>query len=134
MNKIGIAALAVLAFLSINLSSNSVWGKPANKSDSVAQVIPINVGQTWQDVTVYRELNTFYQNDTGDPIAVAVFVLKNTASVATTMGVVAPNDEGGGMTVGFVQDNGLMNFIIPPYWYYKIFSYGSALSEWNELR
>lgn len=105
--------------------------------------LPIGVGQTWQDVTASRALDTTYTNSTGRPISILVtpngyngtsrswvFFTVN----GTNYGQTYTNDyySSTNLTPGVLMVTG----IVPAGATYKITSGGAAstLQQWSELR
>ena len=69
----GITAPAVDATLDgADLTSGSV-----TQAKLATLVVPIGVGQTWQDVTASRAWGTTYTNTTGRPITVSIVIGNN---------------------------------------------------------
>lgn len=94
---------------------------------------PVGVGQTWQDVTGSRVIDTSYQNTTGKPIMVSV-ICANVSSSNVTLEVSVDNTTW--VTV-FSSGNTAGSFlcattIVPPSHYYRYS--GTAISAWRELR
>jgi len=93
----------------------------------------LGMGQTWQDVTGSRSLNTTYTNTTGKPIYVAVSLVTTTG--ADTLSVIV-----GGVTIftgdlgGDPNESGVFSFIVPSSATYRLTSTGNTLANWAELR
>ena len=90
------------------------------------------VGQTWQDLTSSRNLNTIYTNNTGKPIQISVSV-KDTASNYTSVvvegvTVVLLSDMSGSID-GFQQ----VSAIVPKGATYSV-NGGNVIVNWAELR
>jgi hypothetical protein len=106
-------------------SDGTTWQSSASNS--------IGVGQTWQDVTSSRVVNTDYTNSTGKPIMVMTTGYQVASSGPTTFYV-------GGLAIGYtdaVGTNDVGNyttttFIVPNGVVYKIT--GNTPSIWAELR
>ena len=103
--------------------------------DSLDNVVssPLGVGQTWQDVTSYRQKNVTYTNNTGKPIQLSIIVKDTYATQSVTLnigGVVAANlpDLAGG-NYGFQQ----LTAIVPSAQTYRLDT-SEILSYWAELR
>ena len=97
-------------------------------------LLPLGVGQTWQDVTASRALGTDYTNNTGRPIE--VFVTGNGTAVAGSSGVVVI----GGVSMGIFGNYGSsaksgITFTVPAGTTYRV-NAGSnfELYQWAELR
>ena len=106
-------------------------------AEAVVQNQGLGVGQTWQDMTSSRALNTTYQNTTGRPIFIS---LSGTISNGKTMSLlVSPNsDMSSPVTVdrtSDIDDPSGVQAIIPNNIYYQA-SVGSSVSGliWAELR
>lgn len=109
------------------LSAEEIWTRrrQAGTWSSWVNITPIGVGQTWQDVKASRLANTSYQNTTGRPIQVSVYI------------------DGSGYNFQVSEDNStwltVMNFlyygrcyaIIPPNYYYKL---NGTAGIWLEFR
>lgn len=94
---------------------------------------PIGVGQTWQDMSGSRAVNTSYQNTTGRPIMVSVstnntnrknFQVSTDNSSWVTVGALAG--------FGNIGDEKSSQVIVPSGHYYKVT--GGSISIWAELR
>lgn len=96
---------------------------------------PLGVGQTWQDVSAARDVNTMYTNDTGRPIQVQLRWRSNTST---------PRDfqvtENGGATWKSIaacnstnNDRTAISPIIPPGVGYRV-NGNLDTKEWWELR
>jgi hypothetical protein len=113
---------------------------PAKVAASATEVVgnfALGVGQTWQDMTISRALNTTYQNTTGRPIFIA---LSGTISNGRTMSLlVSPNsDMSSPVTVdrtSDIDDPSGVQAIIPNNIYYQA-SVSASVSGliWAELR
>mgnify|MGYP003639393860 CR=1 FL=1 len=92
----------------------------------------LGVGQTWQNVTSSRAVNTTYTNSTGRPIYIAIRCTTTAGTILLTVD---------SLVVGVVQDNdpvtngGVMSAIVPNGKTY-IVTYGATVSiiAWSELR
>lgn len=113
---------------------------PFNKIDYEATKnvpIPIGVGQTWQDVTASRALDTTYTNTTGRPILVNVGVYN-----ATTAGGIVVSVTVNGVLVSESGDNSAVtttrftvSAVVPDGGTYSVTaSTGDVISLWVELR
>ena len=96
-------------------------------------VLPLGVGQTWQDMTGSRAIGTTYTNSTGRPIYVLVSVSQNTSGIGI-------NGSIAGLAINTHQDNGSGSTgpffgIIPNGVTYVISTEpGKTLNSWLELR
>jgi hypothetical protein len=88
----------------------------------------IGVGQTWQDVTSSRAINTDYTNSTGKPIMVAINFNTGTSGAITVDGVFAGI---GATTVS--EATGGLNTIVPNGSVYR-YTGGASIIAWSELR
>lgn len=93
-------------------------------------LLPLGVGQTWQNVTASRSINTTYTNTTGRPIMVSVrSSVDDGYSQLTVGGVVLAIS---GNTVGTGNNQHTVCAIVPNG---ASYSYsGSAIALWAELR
>lgn len=112
---------------------------PAKVAASATEVVgnyAIGVGQTWQNLTGSRSLNTTYQNTTGRPISVSAVI--QPSSGQTSEFKVSPNSDMSSSVVisrhrdinGLTTDNG----IIPNNIYYRLNLASGFISSWAELR
>jgi hypothetical protein len=95
----------------------------------------IGVGQTWQNVTSSRALNTTYTNTTGKPIFVSAMFSQNSGSSGTTTltvaGVIISRD----FTESASDEDVSVSGIVPPNQTYIVTTTNSiTLSLWSELR
>jgi hypothetical protein len=108
---------------------------PAQVASSVASNIPdtLGVGQTWQDMSASRAINTSYQNTTGRPIMVSVctrssvrynFEVSTNNTTFVSVGAVAG--------FGNLGDEKSAQVIVPDDHYYRVT--GGSLIMWAELR
>ena len=93
----------------------------------------VGVGQTWQDVTTSRSLNTTYTNTTGKPIQVSV-VVRDSSNIDILnfyVGVVlmASMPDLAGAVYGFQQ----ITVTVPPTQTYRLDT-NNILYHWTELR
>jgi hypothetical protein len=88
----------------------------------------IGVGQTWQDVTSSRAINTDYTNSTGKPIMVAINFNTGTSGAITVDGVFAGI---GATTVS--EATGGLNTIVPNGSVYR-YTGAASIIAWSELR
>jgi hypothetical protein len=122
-----------MAISKINTNSLADAGVTSAKAETLMQ--PLGVGQTWQNVTASRAVNTTYTNTTGRPITVTV-----------SLGIVA-----GGATVNWFYVDGAIiqhiqetsstswsvsTFIVPSGSTYKhqYQSVAPTIRIWSELR
>lgn len=103
-------------------------------------VVPIGVGQTWQDVKASRALGTTYTNTTGKTIAVSISCSNAGSSGATGFGITV-----NGVALGYtyiIQQTGAGNYytqafaIVPNGATYTTASsaISATLTQWAELR
>ena len=95
------------------------------------EMTPIGVGQTWQDVTANRSMNTTYTNTTGRPIMVSARSAVDDGYSQLTVGgiVLAVSGTNGGGAAG---NHNTVCAIVPGG---ASYSYqGSAIALWAELR
>jgi len=103
------------------------------ESQFVSSSIPVGVGQSWQNVTSSRALNTTYTNTTGRPIMVAVAVYQSSAGIGINMQL-------NGVGFNAHQDNsssggGCFSFIVLNNdTYYIPSETGKSINRWLELR
>ena len=83
----------------------------------------IGVNQTLQDVTAQRQANETYENTTGRPIELVVFIVNEAISIVVD-GITIFQASGGGI-------NRTITKIIPPNSTYKL---SAVPSKWLELR
>lgn len=85
-------------------------------------------GQTWQDVTGSRAANTAYQNTTGKPICVSVFV----GAIGATRALEVSADNSTWVDVAnTTTGGGTMQAIVPAGHYYRM---NGSFGQWRELR
>jgi len=121
--------------------SSSTWTTGTGTTESLvspAQVIAavksvsIGWGQTWQDMSGSRAVNTTYQNTTGKPIMV------NIAYGWSGYGEIYVSSD----NTNWVQvsdslgstNHSMQSFIVPDDHYYKTLGSGMNIREWAELR
>ena len=94
-------------------------------------------GQTWQNVSASRAVNTSYQNTTARPIMVAVGGYGPTAGAGQTIFQVS-SDGTSWINVAWGSDAAVqtLSVIVPVNWYYRTqnLSYLSGGGGWSELR
>lgn len=109
--------------------------KPLQDALAAHEAESFAIGQTWQDMTASRALNTTYTNTTGKPITVAIigkvsgsadtdfhFIVDGISPSRTR---VPPNDHTNGNSFTCVVPNGST---------YKYTQSNSGLTQWSELR
>lgn len=101
----------------------------------------LGVGQSWQDVSASRVLNTSYRNTTGRPIQVSISVNKGAGASATMSIQVSTDNVNWTKVVGYggYSSGGGWTFssmIIPNNVYYRASDTGSGsnITGWAELR
>lgn len=111
---------------------------PQRTKQAIDALVPdgIGVGQTWQDVTSSRAVNSSYQNTTGRPIQVAI---SHDSSTQTELFQISTNGSSwntilssGSAAQG--SDASRFQLIIPNNLYYRVSSSSSTLISWWELR
>ena len=85
-------------------------------------------GQTWQEVTSSRAVNTSYQNTTGRPI---VFTVNATPSSYGALQVSVDNTNW--VTAAVSSNPAITSAIVPPNQYYR-FGTTVGMIYWAELR
>lgn len=90
---------------------------------------PIGVGQTWQDVSGSRAVNTNYTNNTGRPIQLFITSAYGAAAAFVTVD---------GIIAGYLVGNGTSaytgaNPVVPPGSVYKVIN-ATTFQNWTELR
>ncbi|MEG1042685.1 MAG: hypothetical protein RSE94_22490 [Pseudomonas sp.] len=121
----------------LSIAQGGTGGKTQSEAKTALGIGDIGVGQSWQNVTASRELNTTYTNNTGRPIQIAAQAGPTTTSGFSSLVVVI-----GGTSVYTAYANGtsayigIANAIIPPGATYRINNnLGLAvLTNWSELR
>lgn len=103
-----------------------------DQSALAAAVVPLGVGQTWQDVTGSRAIGTTYTNTTGRPILLSVVCTSTntTNSVGCLVGGVQISSQGASATNTAFTAIAL----VPAGSTYSISTVNSNLVQWNELR
>lgn len=98
-------------------------------------VIPLGVGQTWQDVTSSRAAGTTYTNTTGRPIAVALKLQSAAGAWEPYMTIGGVNVQNGGAATNNAS-YGTGYYIVPSGATYVLVANGGSLSSngWCELR
>ena len=92
----------------------------------------IGIGQSWQDVSGSRTLNTNYTNSTGRPIMVAISTTSGATYDINVGGVKIANGGESASFVGSVEQT--KSFIVPDGDSYQISGTGVIISHWAELR
>ena len=111
---------------------NTQLGLKANTSD----LKEIGVGQTWQDVTASRAINTTYTNSTGKPIFVQIYCSMTTASVNWGITIDGTRRSGQRADVWTGNSYNTVQAIIPNGSTYSVGALAGSiiLSTWHELR
>jgi len=115
------------------ISDNSI-----TSAKLTGDAVPIGVGQTWQNVTGSRAINTTYTNSTGKPIEVVV-VCKNTTANTPWRIILSINGAGtvyysavpGGVNNGYFLT---ATAVIPDNNTYSISLASANYNAWWELR
>jgi hypothetical protein len=114
-------------------NSAAIGSGTITQTNLASTILPIGVGQTWQDMTGSRAIGTTYTNSTGRPIYVLVSVSQNTSGIGI-------NGSIAGLAINTHQDNGSGSTgpffgIIPNGVTYVISTEtGKTLNSWLELR
>lgn len=98
----------------------------------VNRPLPLGVGQTWQNMTAQRQLDTDYTNTTGRTIVIAITKANNTNGTNITTITVDGVQVWRHWANHAGQANGVGTAIVPPGSVYRVG--GSALEMWAELR
>lgn len=100
----------------------------AAASKGYVDAVTLGWGQTWQDVTGSRSANTAYQNTTGKPISVSVFV----GAIGATRALEVSADNSNWVEVAnTTTGGGNMQAIVPPGHYYRM---NGGFHLWREFR
>lgn len=98
----------------------------------------LGVGQTWQDVLASRSESVSYQNTTGKPIMVNVSATDGGGTGTSYIQVSTDNATwvNAARSVGSAVDYAGFDFsvIVPPDHYYRVYSSGTNIDYWAELR
>jgi hypothetical protein len=106
-------------------SNGTTWTSAATTS--------LGVGQTWQDVTGSRALNTDYTNSTGKPIFIAFNYVDTDGTNNSTITVSGIEVSSSRINTEAISGHLTLNAIVPNGEVYKIQS-SSAMRKWLELR
>jgi hypothetical protein len=121
--------------------SSSTWTTGTGTTESLvspAQVIAavksvsIGWGQTWQDMSASRAVNTSYQNTTGKPIMANIAY-----STATSGDIQVSTNNSTWVTVSQTFQSGVhpvQSVIVPDDHYYRLSGVNCSISQWAELR
>ncbi|MEP3278320.1 MAG: hypothetical protein ABJN26_00050 [Stappiaceae bacterium] len=98
----------------------------------------LGVGQTWQDLTASRSINTTYQNTTGNPIQVYLAINGSGSTTSTQLGdFELSTDEATWLDVfrfsGGINGGGGGAVIVPDNYYYR-YTGASGILRWYELQ
>jgi hypothetical protein len=112
------------------IASNTITSSSLNLN-----VIPLGVGQTWQNVYASRSAGVTYTNTTGRPIFVAVYG-STSPSNGQSMGLSVD-----GITVSYCffayasnQFSATVNGVVPPGSTYSVSVGSTSIATWSELR
>jgi hypothetical protein len=95
----------------------------------------IGDGQTWQNVTSSRAVNTDYTNSTGKPIQVGVSIISSTGTTSTQLTISGINVANYYASLGNLAIGGFVGGIVPNGATYRVTSSGPAnITTWAELR
>lgn len=133
---LGLGAAATAGFLDEdNFASDSATAAPSQQSTKAyvdaALSHTLGVGQTWQDLTASRAVNTSYQNTTGKPIEVKISTSGTSGNnylYVSVDGAAWLIVSGSGSASALISTNGA---VVPNNHYYK---YTGAIDRWMELR
>ncbi len=145
---VGLAKSATVMFVDIDpvagtpIQDQATWNTGTDTTESIIspdkldtkiKTLAIGEGQTWQNMTASRAINTVYTNSTGRTIEVSV-----RGALSTSAAIFAEIDGaidlgGGSATSGAVIG---ITFLVPPGSTYRVFPQGGSLSgvTWSELR
>jgi hypothetical protein len=132
-NSIANGAIVTADLADGAITTDKIAAGAVVQADLATAVIPLGVGQTWQDMTGSRAIGTTYTNSTGRPIYVLVSVSQNTSGIGI-------NGSIAGLAINTHQDNGSGSTgpffgIIPNGVTYVISTEpGKTLNSWLELR
>lgn len=102
------------------------------QADLAAVVLPLGVGQTWQDVIGSRALSTLYTNSTGRPIMVITGVgTSGTSSSAFWIdGIAISGIAAAAASISSVVHSG----VVPAGSTYQLTNTAGGINRWVELR
>lgn len=112
---------------------------PAKVAASATEVVgdyALGVGQTWQNLTASRAINTIYQNTTGRPIQVNISAYGASGN-ATYLQVSTASNMSNSIELDVMVDNNWrfgLNGLIPNSSYYRAQTINGGINFWNELR
>ena len=112
---------------------------PAKVAASATEVVSdyaLGVGQTWQNLTSSRAINTIYQNTTGRPIQVNISAYGASGN-ATFLQVSTASNMSNSIELDVMTDNNFrfgLNGLIPNNSYYRAQTVNGGVNIWNELR
>ena len=112
---------------------------PAKVAASATEVVAdyaLGVGQTWQNLTASRAINTIYQNTTGRPIQVNISAF-GAGGNATYLQVSTASNMSNSIELDVMVDNNFrfgLNGLIPNSSYYRAYTINGGINLWNELR
>ena len=111
-------------------------GSAITSSDLSTEVVPIGVGQTWQDVTASRAYGTTYTNSTGRPITVVIsFGYNGSAAVLGQLTVSGVAIQFGQINSAYINvDSGTAIVPSGATYVFTATSGSLGISKWLELR
>jgi hypothetical protein len=123
----------VVGFIDITQATAGTWASAptviqGQGGQAFASLQSLGYGQTWQDVTASRNVNTTYYNTTGRPLFVSITGLGGASGVDILCN---------GVKVGFINTStytSAAHFIVPPGGSYIWNSSSGTKSSWSELR
>lgn len=112
--------------------SNKLGGVLASQYAQLSQVI--GVGQSWQNVSSSRVLNTTYTNSSGKPIEVALTMQGTNSYELCTVVVSGVTLYSGDPGVGSPGTAASLTFVVPNGGTYIVTMPNGAITTWSELR
>lgn len=129
----------VVGFVDITQATAGTWVTSATQvqgagGQAFAALSSLGYGQTWQDVTGSRALDTTYYNTTGRPILVFVSLGNTPPNTTAAMSIDGSNfvNFSTGGTAGVTTAP--LYAIVPPGSSYRVASGAGTLAKWSELR
>jgi len=123
----GITSVAPSTSGNVLTSNGTAWTSAENGS--------IGVGQTWQNLTASRVVNTDYTNSTGKPIQVGISIVSSTGTTSSQLTIDGVNVANYYASLGNLAIGGFIGGIAPNGSTYRMTSSGPAqIQTWAELR
>lgn len=111
------------------------------RSRQAFEYYALGFGQTWQDMSGSRAVETSYQNTTLRPIVVNVTASDEASSASLQLKMQVSEDNAAWVDVGYLQNNpsgqfrvSNLSIIIPPGNYYRMTGTDELITSWAELR